>query len=120
MPFWFNVSVSLPHFLVDMDDADVARAIFGRGGSRQQLESGGDPLDSVPSDCGSGDLLMDDDKSFLVETLLTLVGWGLMSLPNANWIARSAERDLELGFEGRRLKDDGSRQSWSLRWEHEA
>ena len=76
-----------------MDDADVARLLAGRGGRDQRnAYRHGDGADAVMRDAGGG--------CALVNALLYLFGWGILSLPNVQWIARSATeigaRDDEL------------------------
>ena len=63
-----------------MDNDAVFAALAGRGG-RLQFEALGAEYDP-----GEGD----DDKCDLVDALLYLFGWGLLSLPNINWLARCA------------------------------
>ena len=55
--------------------------LLGRGGARQRHE--------VASALGRGQA----SRSILVERLLHLVGWGLLSANTARWLAEGAEQD---------------------------
>ena len=66
-----------------MDDRAIAEVLRDRGGSAQRMAlSAAEDPDDVPMDGG--------DICDLAEALLYLFGWGTLSLPNINWLARSA------------------------------
>ena len=70
-----------------MNDADVAAAWLGRGGRLQQLdfEDEADMMSDFVDAMGDG-----GEKCALVEALIFLFGWGRLSLPIVNWLAKSS------------------------------
>ena len=76
-------------FLPTMDDAAVRQILTGRGGVHQQA------LFRVRGDhCGSDSDDPESDRCRLVEVLLFLFAFGLLSGPNVQWVAEAA---LEAG-----------------------
>ena len=70
-----------------MHDADVAAALLGRGGRLQQLDFADEADMFSDFDDAMGD---GGEKCALVEALLFLFGWGRLSLPIVNWLAKAA------------------------------
>ena len=72
-----------PSLDVTMDDRAIAEVLRDRGGSAQRMAlAAAEDSDDVPMDGG--------DVCDLAEAFLYLFGWGTLSLPNINWLARSA------------------------------
>ena len=64
-----------------MDNYAVARALMGRGGSRQRVGFLGHMPEVMPPEVG---------KSPLADALLFLFSWGMISMPVVNWLAKCA------------------------------
>ena len=74
-----------------MDDAATGRILIGRGGRLQDhaaREEAGGIYDGGDSEADGGAPSEDvDPRCALVEALVFLFGWGILSLPNVVWIA---------------------------------
>ena len=71
-----------------MDDAHIVASLYGRGGSIQRTAFDADLDDGDSSMAGSES--SENEKCDLVEALLFLFGWGLLSMPLICWISRCA------------------------------
>ena len=78
-------------------DRALLESLLGRGGARQRQE--------VASDLERGQAV----HSVLVERLLHLVGWGLLSANTARWLAEGAEQDGLDNDEVKRVASFGAR-----------